>query len=762
MRCYLEISSRVSVRVSLCAMLIVVAVSGCAGAQATVPVTTATHGADDPSSTGVPSPTIGSVASPTATSTPPPLEPLEMSLAWRYPTNEMVWSLASADLDNDGREEMVAGSYDKHVYALDSNGALLWRYALGAAVYCLDIGDLDGDGVQEVVAGGDDNRVHALGPVGQLLWEWYVGSRVVSLRVADVDGDGEGEVVAGSWDGQLLLLEGDGTLGWSLLDEEGVSAVECADLDGGKCVGIVAAHRQGTVSLVGCEGDLRWSYATGGYVRELAVGDTDGEGDMEIVVGSADGWVYVLSAEGQLRWRAQVGDPVISVAVADADGDGRSEVVVGTGPHDPQVLMLSDRGERRWSFQTQKSVWSVHMADLDTDGVLEVLAGGDDGNVYVLDVYGRQRGSYQTSRRVHGLAAVEGQGGGLLDVLARSGNDIYLLSLAPSEAAAPALPGDGEPETVVEWTEPSASQALDEEGLIELVAVGDILLSRTVEERMEVFGSEYPFEVVANLLREADLAIGNLESPFSLGGDPLGKRFTFRTHPGHAEALDWAGFDVLSLANNHVLDFGEESLLQTMEALRAAGLAYVGAGASYEEAHRPLVMEVKGQRIAFLAYAASRWKGSYELPTEELVAFADPLTIGQDVARAKEQADLVVVILHLGTEYQAYPDEEQLAVARAAMGAGASLVLGHHPHVVQGSEEYAGGFVAYSLGNFVFDIDMESTREGAILRVLLGEQGVQRVESIPVRIVDDVQPQFLKGEGGLLIVERLFQARERR
>jgi poly-gamma-glutamate capsule biosynthesis protein CapA/YwtB (metallophosphatase superfamily) len=418
--------------------------------------------------------------------------------------------------------------------------------------------------------------------------------------------------------------------------------------------------------------------------------------------------------------------------------------------------MLSDRGEQRWSFQTQKSVWSVSMADLDSDGVVEVLAGGDDGSVRVLDVYGRQRGSYQTSRRVHGLAAVGGQGSELANVLARSGNDVCLLNLAPGEAAMPAVPGDGEPETLVKWREPPAREAVDEEGLIELVAVGDVLLARTVEERMEVFGSEYPFEVVANLLREADLAIGNLEAPFSLGGDPLGKRFTFRTHPGHVEALAWAGFDVLSLANNHVLDFGEESLVQTMEALRAADLAYVGAGASYEEAHRPLVMEVKGRRIAFLAYAASRWKGSYELPTEEQVAFADPVTVGQDVTRTKEQADLVVVILHLGTEYQAYPDDEQVAVSRAALEAGASLVLGHHPHVVQGSEEYAGGFVAYSLGNFVFDIDMENTREGAMLRVLLGEQGVQRVESIPVRIVDDVQPQFLRGEDGLPSVESLF------
>jgi poly-gamma-glutamate capsule biosynthesis protein CapA/YwtB (metallophosphatase superfamily) len=748
------------VRLYLCAMLIVLAVSGCAGAQSTPPATSVsmtTRTVNSQSPTATPSSTPTLLPSPSATNTPGPLAPLEISLSWRYPTNEMVWSVASADLDGDGRQEMVAGSYDKHMYALENDGRLRWRYALGAAVYCLDTGDLDGDGLEEVIAGGDDNRIHALGAAGQLLWKWDLGSRVVGLRVEDVDGDGRGEVLAGSWNGQLHLLNGEGTLRWSLVADEGVSAVEVVDLDGDGCAEIVVAHREGTVSVIGCRGDLRWTYGTGDYVRELATSDTDGDGLMEIVVGSADGWVYVLSSEGQLRWKVYLEDPVISVSAGDVDGDGRSEVVAGTGPDSPQVCMLSGGGERLWTFETQKSVWSVRMADLDGDGVLEVLAGADDGNVYVLDAYGRQRDSYHTEGRVHGLAAVDGEDGELLGVLARSGNDVYLLSAASGQSAGSEPPTDERPATITAWEEPLASAGGSENELVELVAVGDIMLSRTVEERMEVFGKEYPFQVVTDLLRGADLAIGNLESPFSVEGDPIEKRFTFRAHPRYADAVVWAGFDVLSLANNHLLDFGEQSLVETIEALRSRGIDYVGAGLSYEEAHRPLVREVKGQRIAFLAYAASRWKGSPEVPTEEQIAFADPAIIRQDVARAREQADLVVVIMHLGTEYQQYPDEEQLAVSRAATEAGASLVIGHHPHVVQGTEEYGGGFIVYSLGNFVFDMDVaEGVREGAILRVFLGGRGVEAAEMIPVSIVDDVQPQFLRGEGGLPVVERVF------
>ncbi len=130
--------------------------------------------------------------------------------------------------------------------------------------------------------------------------------------------------------------------------------------------------------------------------------------------------------------------------------------------------------------------------------------------------------------------------------------------------------------------------------LIELVAVGDVMLSRTVEERMELYGASYPFAGTADLLRSADIALGNLECPLTLVGEPIDKRFTFRAHPRYAAGLDWAGFDVLNLANNHLLDFGREGLAETIEALETNHLAYVGAGASYQDAHRPLIVGGQG------------------------------------------------------------------------------------------------------------------------------------------------------------------------
>lgn len=742
-------------------LLILLSLAGCregASAVSTPSVgSTATPTISWYSPTVVAGPTSIPSPIPTPTAIPPALTPLQLSLRWRYPTNETVWSLAVADLDGDGIREVIAGSYDKHVYALGRDGQLVWRYRTGAAIYALDTGDLDGDGRIEVVVGGDDNRLRVLDAYGELIWEYLAGSRVTGILVEDVDGDGAAEVLAGAWGGQLYLLEAGGDVSWRVFADEGVATVQCADLDNDGQLEILVGLHGGEVLVVGVDGNLRWRYRTGGYVRELGAYDLDHDGHKEIVVAAADGWVYAVSDEGHLKWRRRLGSPVMALHMGDIDDDGRGEVVVGTGSDKPQICLLSDLGEVRWCYQAAKGVWTVTAADVDDDGLLELLAGADDGTVSILDVHGRLLGSYRTARRVHGLVVNDLDGDGRQDVVARSGNDVYLLAIAPRGAVLGEAEDSPELATLPGWTGAQPGAVDSSEELIELVAVGDIMLSRTIEERMDLYGSDYPFLGTADLIRSADIAIGNLECPLSAVGEPIDKRFTFRAHPRHAPALAQAGFDVLSLANNHLLDFGREGLVETMEALQRQGLAHVGAGLSYQEAHRPLIWQGKGRTVAFLAYAASRWKGSSEVPTAEWIAFAELDTIREDVRQTREQADLVVVIMHLGTEYQGYPDDEQLVVSRAAIEAGASLVIGHHPHVVQGTASYGGGFIAYSLGNFVFDIDtVERAREGAILRVLLGDEGVEAAELIPVRILDDVQPRFLADDDGLPVVERVF------
>ena len=292
---------------------------------------------------------------------------------------------------------------------------------------------------------------------------------------------------------------------------------------------------------------------------------------------------------------------------------------------------------------------------------------------------------------------------------------------------------------------------------IELVATGDIMLARTVEERMNQYGPLYPFQAVYPLLQSADIAVGNLETPFTVRGRPADKRFIFRAHPEHISVLRTAGFDVLSLANNHVLDFPPDSMDDTLAALEDLGIATVGAGRGEAAAHRPAVLEVKGTKVAFLAFAAPRWRNSPEVPTATDVAWAEPEPVRSAVAQARQEADLIIVILHMGTEYETQANQQQRAVAHAAVEAGAALVIGHHPHVMQDAEVYQGVPIVYSLGNFVFDMDViERTRDTAILRAVLARDGVRSVDLYLARIVGDAQPRLRVAEDGSPLVQHVY------
>ncbi|GAB1484526.1 hypothetical protein MASR2M78_33440 [Treponema sp.] len=227
---------------------------------------------------------------------------------------------------------------------------------------------------------------------------------------------------------------------------------------------------------------------------------------------------------------------------------------------------------------------------------------------------------------------------------------------------------------------------------LRLVAVGDILLARGVGRNASKNGWADPFRASQSLISSADIAFANLECPASYLGEPYpGKdsEVTFRAEPGSLLGIKYAGFDVLSLANNHMNDFGQEALVETLDALDTLGIARSGAGRNRAEAHKAAILSHEGKKLAFLAYAEHMWS-VIEAGDRAGVAIVEEKAMAADIAAARENADIVLVSIHWGEEHEGLPRERDRALARRLIDAGANGIIGHHPHVLQGAEFYKG------------------------------------------------------------------------
>ncbi len=273
-------------------------------------------------------------------------------------------------------------------------------------------------------------------------------------------------------------------------------------------------------------------------------------------------------------------------------------------------------------------------------------------------------------------------------------------------------------------------------------AVGDITFGEQVGPAVARFGPAYPWAYVAGALRGADVTIGNLETAVSTRGDAAAKEYTFRGEPKALPPLhDLAGFDVLTLANNHAGDYGRAALLDTVHYVREAGIQTIGAGADAARARAPAVVERGGLKIAFLGYSDVNPLGFTATATAPGTAAANPDEIAADVRAALRRADLAVCFFHWGVELHAAPDARQQRLAHACLAAGAVLVLGAHPHVLGPVERPSGRtLVAWTLGNFVFPSSGTPARS-AILRVEVGLGGVRSFRLRPVWI-DGFRPRL--------------------
>jgi len=273
-------------------------------------------------------------------------------------------------------------------------------------------------------------------------------------------------------------------------------------------------------------------------------------------------------------------------------------------------------------------------------------------------------------------------------------------------------------------------------------AVGDITFGEQVGPAIATHGAGYPWAGVARALRSADVTTGNLETSVSTRGVAAVKEYTFRGEPGALAPLaSLAGFDVLTLANNHTADYGRDALLDTVRHVRAAGIQTIGAGVNAVQARRPAVIERGGLRLAFLGYSDVNPAGFTATSTAPGTAAADVAAITDDVHAALRRADVAVCFFHWGIELHATPTSRQQLFAAACLNAGARLVLGAHPHVLGGlSRPTPRSLVAWTLGNFVFPSSGVTART-AILRVDLDSRGVRAFRFLPVAI-DGFRPRL--------------------
>jgi poly-gamma-glutamate synthesis protein (capsule biosynthesis protein) len=265
-----------------------------------------------------------------------------------------------------------------------------------------------------------------------------------------------------------------------------------------------------------------------------------------------------------------------------------------------------------------------------------------------------------------------------------------------------------------------------------LTAVGDIRLDGPVGRIIARDGTAAPTAAVRDRL-QADIVFGNLECPVTQGGvRALGKTWTFRAPARNLEALKAMGFNLVNIANNHVMDYGPGGFRDTMAALEAAGLPFIGGGKDRAEAEQLRVVTVRGLRVGLLGFTSTFPESAWAGPRKPGVAYSDQDRAGGIVRQARSRCDVLVVSFHGGTELADEPNDVQKAFAHLAIDSGADVFIGHHPHVIQPMELYQGKPILYSLGNFLFVSPTPATRLTVAARVRLSAKGVEGVDFFPV------------------------------
>ncbi|MFC1841839.1 CapA family protein [Candidatus Dependentiae bacterium] len=268
---------------------------------------------------------------------------------------------------------------------------------------------------------------------------------------------------------------------------------------------------------------------------------------------------------------------------------------------------------------------------------------------------------------------------------------------------------------------------------------GDTMLGRLVNEKIDQAGYAYVWGNVLPLLKKNDLNIINLETTLTRSKKKVPKVFNFKTTPDKVQALKVANIGVVNLANNHMLDFSKEGLIETLQTLKNAGIHYVGAGKTIQEAKKPAIIEKNGIKIGVIGYTdyPKDWKATETKPGTNVIDIGDIEQIKKDIKDVRKKVDLLVLSIHWGPNKRERPTKAFQDFAHQMLDAGIDIIHGHSAHIFQGVERYGDKLILYDTGDFVDDYMIGPVIRNDwsfLFQVTIDKSGIKNVKLIPLLI----------------------------
>jgi poly-gamma-glutamate capsule biosynthesis protein CapA/YwtB (metallophosphatase superfamily) len=272
-------------------------------------------------------------------------------------------------------------------------------------------------------------------------------------------------------------------------------------------------------------------------------------------------------------------------------------------------------------------------------------------------------------------------------------------------------------------------------------------------------GYAYPFQQIDSIFEDADIVFSNLEAPFGETGIAFPqKTYTFQVRPDLINVLVAGKVNLVSLANNHIMDYGVESLLETITLLEKHKVSFAGAGLDITQARRPASLVIRGEKITFLSFSLTFPEEFWATDSSAGACFPSHTFVYEDIKKYRAESDIIIISCHWGEELLTTPKPYQVELAHKMIDAGADIILGHHPHVVQGIEYYKNKIIAYSLGNFIFGSYSKSATESMILKMSWSNGKLDTCKVVPINVFNEMvefQPRPLLGRQKTDFLENL-------